>query len=387
MSGPRFSIIPAAAVVDERLEGRDLQVLALLGTHTNEDGWCRRSQVKMAEQLKCARSTVQAALRRLGEADYVEVKAEMRRDGGDASHWYRVRLDVSPEQSSAAGSHVLYDDDDTPCRQAGTPADRSAPPAGPRSAPPAGPGSAPPAGPGSAPLTKESNDQELTIPPKAPRGARETRANEDDEEGFERFFQVWTSADPAQRFDNRGRAFAVWRRLTPRDREAAAVAGTIAAVIAGQRRAKRSSLMNAATYLRDRAFERVEAAPSASGPGELVPLPLFGRAWWCRFFEHAKGGGRSPTAGKAKFMAQQAERGQGVAVPLAEAQAMESASRSFAYVLVASPEFVAWREWFADRGFRLPRPVKVDRIWMPSARPPEEPTGGQFQTTQGEGVR
>jgi biotin operon repressor len=237
------------------------------------------------------------------------------------------------------------------------------------------------------PTINGKNEREEEHTPITPKGVRETRANEDDEEGFERFFQVWTSADPAQRFDNRGRAFAVWRRLVPKDREAAAVPGTIAAVIAGQRRAKRSSLMNAATYLRDRAFERVQATPSASGPGELVPLSLFGRAWWCRFFEHAKGGGRSPTAGKAKFMAQQAERGQGVAVTLAEAQAMEGASRSFAYVLVASPEFVAWREWFADRGFRLPRPVKVDRIWMPSARPPDEPTGGQFQTTQGEGVR
>lgn len=377
MSGPRYSIIPAAAVVDPRLEGRDLQVLALLGTHTNEDGWCRRSQVKMAEQLKCARSTVQAALRRLGEAEYVEVKTEMRRDGGDASHWYRVRLDVTSEQSSAAGSHALYDDD-TPCRQAGTPADRSAPPAG--------SGSAPPAAPGSAPLTKDSNDKDSTIPPKAPKGARETRANEDDEEGFGRFFEVWTSADPAQRFDNRGRAFAAWRSLTSSERAAAAMPATIAAVIAGQRRAKRTGLMDAARYLRDRAFERVETAPSASGTGELVPLALFGRAWWCRFFEHAKGGGRTPTAGKAKFMAQQAERGQGVAVPLAEAQAMEAASASFAYVLVASPDFVAWREWFADRGFRLPRPAKVDRIWMPSARPPE-PISGQSEATQREDVR
>ena len=385
MSGPRFSIIPAAAVVDSRLEGRDLQVLALLGTHTNEDGWCRRSQVKMAEQLKCARSTVQAALRRLGEAEYVEVKTETRRDGGDASHWYRVCLDVTSEQSSAAGSHVLYDDD-TPCRQAGTPADRSAPPAGSGSAPPAGPGSAPPAAPGSAPLTKDSNDKDSTTPPKTPKGARETRANEDDEEGFVRFFEAWTSADPGLRFDTRGRALAAWKRLTLTEREAAALPATIAAVIAGQRRAKRSSLMNAATYLRDKAFERVEAAPSASGTGELVPLSLFGRAWWCRFFEHAKGGGRTPTAGKSKFMAQQAERGQGVAVPLAEAQAMEAASASFAYVLVASPDFVAWREWFADRGFRLPRPAKVDRIWMPSARPPE-PISGQSEATQREDVR
>ncbi|WP_370674016.1 hypothetical protein [Pleomorphomonas sp. PLEO] len=85
-------------------------------------------------------------------------------------------------------------------------------------------------------------------------------------------------------------------------------------------------------------------------------------------------------------MAQQAERGQGVAVLLAEAQAMEAASTGFAYVLVASPDFVAWREWFADRGFRLPRPAKVDRIWLPSARPPEEPAGGQSQATQREGV-
>ena len=360
MSGPRYSIIPAAAVVDPRLEGRDLQVLALLGTHTNEDGWCRRSQVKMADQLKCARSTVQAALRRLGDAEYVEVKSECRRDGGDASHWYRVRLDVTSEQSAAAGSHVLADDGDGH-EMAATPADRSAPPAA--------PGSAPPAAPGSAPLTKDSNDQDSTIPPKAPRGARETRANEDDEEGFNRFFESWTSADPGLRFDIRGRAFAAWKRLKPAEREAAATPNTISAVIAGQRRAKRSSLMNAATYLRDRAFERVEAAPPASSSGELVPLSLFGRAWWCRFYEHAKAGRRSPTAGKATFMVQQAERGQGVAVPLAEAQAMEVAGSGFVYVLVTSQEFIEWREWFASRGFRLPRPSKVDRIWMPAARP------------------
>ncbi|ODN70203.1 hypothetical protein [Methylobrevis pamukkalensis] len=51
MSGPRYSIIPAGAVVDPRLEGRDLQVLALLGIHANELGWCRRSQVTMRGSL------------------------------------------------------------------------------------------------------------------------------------------------------------------------------------------------------------------------------------------------------------------------------------------------------------------------------------------------
>jgi len=388
MSGPRYSIIPRGAVLDGRLQGRDLQVLCVLGSHTDDGGWAIRSQVKIAAAIGCARSTVQASMRRLVDAGYVDVYSNQRRDGGDASNWYRVRLDGQASPEAETELYVGTDnrepapdepenDADTPCRYTGTPADQSAP------LPPHGSAPLPPHG--SAPLTRVSTGYSTT-PPKAPKGARETRANDDDEEGFGRFFEVWTSADQGLRFDTRGRALAAWKRLTPTEREAAALPVTIAAVIAGQRRAKRSSLMNAATYLRDKAFERVEAAPSASGTGELVPLALFGRAWWCRFFEYAKGGGRTPTAGKSKFMAQQAERGQGVAVPLAEAQAMEAASAGFAYVLVASPDFVAWREWFAERGFRLPRPAKVDRIWMPSARPPE-PTSGQSEATQREDVR
>lgn len=102
MSGgrQRFSIIPAMAVTDQRLEPRDLQVLCLLGRHTNDLGWCSRSQVKMARELGCGRATVQRALSRLVEAGYVEHRAKIRDSGADAAHDYRVVIDP-PEPETA----------------------------------------------------------------------------------------------------------------------------------------------------------------------------------------------------------------------------------------------------------------------------------------------
>lgn len=89
----RFSIIPAMAVTDPRLEPRDLQVLCLLGRHTDDLGWCCRSQVRMAKELACGRATVQRAISRLVEAGYVEHRPKRRDSGGDAAHDYRVVID------------------------------------------------------------------------------------------------------------------------------------------------------------------------------------------------------------------------------------------------------------------------------------------------------
>lgn len=72
MSNPRLSIIPARAATDRRLKPRDLQVLCVLGRHTDELGWCRRSQVKMAAEMDCARATVFDAINRLINAGYLE---------------------------------------------------------------------------------------------------------------------------------------------------------------------------------------------------------------------------------------------------------------------------------------------------------------------------
>lgn len=97
----RFSIIPAMAVTDQRLEPRDLQVLCLLGRHTDDLGWCCRSQVKMARELGCGRATVQRALQRLVEAGYLEHRAKQRDSGADAAHDYRVVIDP-PEPAARA---------------------------------------------------------------------------------------------------------------------------------------------------------------------------------------------------------------------------------------------------------------------------------------------
>lgn len=97
----RFSIIPAMAVTDPRLEPRDLQVLCLLGRHTDDLGWCCRSQVKMSRELNCGRATVQRALQRLIEAGYLEHRPKQRESGADAAHDYRVVIDP-PEHVAKA---------------------------------------------------------------------------------------------------------------------------------------------------------------------------------------------------------------------------------------------------------------------------------------------
>jgi hypothetical protein len=109
---PRLSIIPAGAVTDRSLEPRDLQVLCLLGRHTDRLGWCMRSQVRMAGELYCSRSSVQRSLERLCEAGWVEKK---RRDAAAAtadpgqpssSYAYRVVLDRDDFAFETANEHA-----------------------------------------------------------------------------------------------------------------------------------------------------------------------------------------------------------------------------------------------------------------------------------------
>ncbi|WP_297842888.1 helix-turn-helix domain-containing protein [uncultured Roseibium sp.] len=107
----RFSIIPAMAVTDRRLQPRDLQVLCLLGRHTDNNGWCCRSQVKMAKELACGRSTLQRALDRLYEAGYVEYRANERHSGASAAHDYRVVID--PPEASQSGDCSHQEDTET----------------------------------------------------------------------------------------------------------------------------------------------------------------------------------------------------------------------------------------------------------------------------------
>ena len=116
----RFSIIPASAVTDTRLEPRDLQVLCLLGRHTDDLGWCCRSQVKMAGELNCGRATVQRALGRLVNAGYLEHRPKERTSGAAAAHDYRVVIDP-PEHGSAPLESSANDAEGVPTGGQGVP--------------------------------------------------------------------------------------------------------------------------------------------------------------------------------------------------------------------------------------------------------------------------
>lgn len=93
MNRPRYSIIPAGAVTDPRIEGRDLQVLCFLGVYTDKLGWCFLSQTRIAEQLDCGRSTVQRSLARLVDSGWVQFKSSSQSGRPHACHAYRVITD------------------------------------------------------------------------------------------------------------------------------------------------------------------------------------------------------------------------------------------------------------------------------------------------------
>jgi len=183
MNAPRLSIIPARAATDASLKPRDLQVLCVLGRHTDDYGWCRRSQVKMANEMGCARSTVQLAVDRLIKAGYLERHVQEAKNGRDSAHLFRVVLDpVHPDMGAIqetnidqnTGADNEHASSELACLSVGTPAD-------PRSAPPADSGSAPPADSGSAPrLTTPLNDptkREREGAGECRRGKKQTRTD------------------------------------------------------------------------------------------------------------------------------------------------------------------------------------------------------------------
>ncbi|HTN62750.1 MAG TPA: helix-turn-helix domain-containing protein [Devosia sp.] len=126
MTGPRFAKIPAGAIVDLEVTAKDFRVLCLLARHTDKLGWCRRSQVTMAKELECARSTVQLSIERLILAGWLVKRADRSlhtRGIRDSAHEYQVLM--APARSPVSESPVVDQ--------------KSAPPAAPDSAPPADP--------------------------------------------------------------------------------------------------------------------------------------------------------------------------------------------------------------------------------------------------------
>ncbi|TIL25584.1 MAG: helix-turn-helix domain-containing protein [Mesorhizobium sp.] len=240
---PRFSIIPADAVTDPALEGRDLQVLALLGRHTDNRGWCCRSQVKMSREISCGRATVQRSIARLVAAGYLEHRPINRENGGDAAHEYRVVLDrpdaaTIPDEKTATVEAVEAAEGGAHQR-AGVPTQD---------------GQGVPTH-GRAPM--------LTTPVK-----RHRESARDDEEEFERARRAW----PSGFADSRQDALTAWLALSPDDRREAAL--EIDRFAATNKAIGRKLICGFVAYLREQRWKALPVRPKPVEAESANLLPV-----------------------------------------------------------------------------------------------------------------
>jgi hypothetical protein len=250
VSGPRLSIIPGGAVFDRSLEPRDLHVLTLLGCYTDKSGWCRRSQVKMAKQLACGRSSVQRSLDRLVEAGWVEKKrpAWANAEGQPSnSYEYRVILDRDDAPS------IVADDDDSDDAdshaQDAIPAEDCPPVGTPRAQPDGHPGAQPYVGTGAQPYVGTKND-----PLERPLVERERDARARDR--IARFLADFEKRWPTAAVDDRQRTAYAAEALTESEQQAALSA--IGAYLDHAKRAHRKHVPAGWKYLEERRWTLLE---------------------------------------------------------------------------------------------------------------------------------
>jgi hypothetical protein len=230
----RFSVIPAGAIIDERLTPRALQVLCLLGRHTNNQGWCTRSQVKMARELRCGRSTVQDAIELLVDTGWVEKRANGRGsrapESGEqpfAAYSYRVRLDRDDLPAALTG------EDEAPAEEvggAGTPAGGAGTPAG---------------GAGSGPAPLEGYSQGISSEPE-----RDARAREEAHEKFAKWLAAFKLQWPTAAADDQSRIANAARGLTEAERKDAMA--KIPEFLDHLRKVKRSNIPAGWKYLEEK---------------------------------------------------------------------------------------------------------------------------------------
>lgn len=268
MSGPRLSIIPAGAIFDRSLEPRDLQVLNLLGCHTDKAGWCRRSQVRMAQELDCSRSSVQRSLDRLCDAGWVQKKRPpwSAEDGQPSnSYMYRVILDRDdePETSirnpndadSEAESHAPDAIAEGECPPVGTPTDEGG------AHPDGHPGAQPYVGTGAHTYVGTKNDPLERPPIERERDAR-ARA-----EKTARFLVDFEKRWPSKVDDRQRTAYAA-EALSLEEQEAA-LAG-IALFLDAMKRQKRDRVPAGWKYLEQKSWQLL--AKDAPGPEAVKPV-------------------------------------------------------------------------------------------------------------------
>lgn len=263
MIHPRFSVIPAGAVTDRSLEPRDLQVLCLLGRHTDKAGWCFRSQVKMAQEIDCSRGSIYNSLARLCGAGWVQKK---RRDieGEEAgkapsrSYAYRVVLDRDDYAFDAVVANAESETEAEPESHA----ENASPKHGGGANPLAG-GCQPRDGTPAIPCDGTIND-----PLERPSSEREREARARDRQA--RFLIDFEKRWPSAAADDRQRTAYAAEALTE-DEQAAALAG-IAPFLENLKRLHRKNVPAGWRYLEEKRWTLL-AQPDARPPPDKSVHP------------------------------------------------------------------------------------------------------------------
>lgn len=266
---PRLSIIPGWVATHPGIKGlKDLQVLCVLGQNANRrHGWTRRSQVTIAKQLDCARSTVQASINRLVEIGAVERREVESENGRDSAHWYRVIYDGAPAGTYDFDAYQAEEDQEYGPISA---EENDTPPAG-IPAPPAGPRPAPPAGPEPAPML---NTYPLTPPDqKEGEGAGE-RVKEENPKAVRREFERFWKAYPASEMASHDAALAEWWAMTAAER-AECMERTPDFLKAAKKIGGR--LVYPSVYLKERKWRMLDDPRSDVAPPS--PMKPFSRGW------------------------------------------------------------------------------------------------------------
>jgi DNA-binding transcriptional MocR family regulator len=99
MAGPRYSIIPADAVMDRELSRLALHVLTALGTHADNNGWCIVKQKTLAERIGSTPNSIANALRELIKRGYVRSRQRHGMNGVRLANLYQIVMDREPSEA------------------------------------------------------------------------------------------------------------------------------------------------------------------------------------------------------------------------------------------------------------------------------------------------
>jgi hypothetical protein len=94
MSNSRFSILQAKAISDKRITNSQFRTLAALGAFGDENGWCFPKLRTLAEMLGKTKQAVSKDLTALCSLEYIEIKAQYRKDGSRQHNLYRLKFDL-----------------------------------------------------------------------------------------------------------------------------------------------------------------------------------------------------------------------------------------------------------------------------------------------------